>query len=257
LKRTESLTVSEQLVTLRDDPVFTITFSRPEKKNALTGAMYLAAAEALAEADLDPSISAVVFLGAGGAFTAGNDLADFLAASEGKTELPAFTFIKALAQCETPLIAAVEGVAIGIGATLLLHCDLVYAAPDALFRTPFVDLGLVPEAASSLLLPQRVGLARASEILLLGETFDAEEALHLGLINKIIASSDLKTYAIEQAKKFAAKPCAALAATRRLLRGDQAAVLARIEDEAQVFVQLLRSDDARAAFSAFLEKSKS
>ena len=148
----------------RDGRVLVITFDRPEKKNALTGAMYEAATGALLEADRDEKIGAVVFRGAGGAFTAGNDLADFLAAS-GTTELPAFAFIKALALCETPMVAAVEGVAVGIGATLILHCDLVYVTAGTTLRMPFVDLGLVPEAAASLLLPRRIGLAKASAAL--------------------------------------------------------------------------------------------
>lgn len=248
--------MAEHLVVEREGPVLALAFNRPEKKNALTGAMYLAAAEALAEAGRDPSIGAVVFSGAGGAFSAGNDLADFLAASEGEGtgEMPAFTFIKALASCATPLVAAVEGAAIGIGATLILHCDLVYAAPGALFRMPFVDLGLVPEAASSLLLPRRIGLAKASEFLLLGESFDADEALRLGLVNKIVAVPGLHSHALEEARRLAAKPRAALAATRRLLRGDRDAVLARIEEEARFFSDALRSEEAQAAFRAFLGK---
>jgi len=238
----------------REGPVLCLTFDRPDKKNALTGAMYLAATEALAEADRDDSIGAVVFSGAGGAFTAGNDIGDFLRFGSAPDGLPAFAFIKALAACETPLAAAVEGLAIGIGATMILHCDLVYVAPGATFRLPFVDLGLVPEAASSLLLPHRVGLAKASELLLLAEPFGAEEAVRLGLANAIVAAEDLKSFAIERAGRIAAKPRAAIAATRRLMRGDQQAVLARIEEEARFFSEALQSEEARAAFAAFLSK---
>jgi len=155
----------------REGAVLCVTFDRPEKKNALTGAMYLAATQALHDADRDPSIGAIVFAGSGGMFTAGNDIADFLEAREEAEEFPAFTFIKTLAACETPLVAAIGGIAIGIGATLMLHSDLVYVAPGTVFRLPFVDLGLVPEAASSLLLPRRIGSVKAAEFLLLGDAF--------------------------------------------------------------------------------------
>lgn len=239
----------------RDGRVLVITFDRPEKKNALTGAMYETATEALHAADGDETVGAVVFRGAGGAFTAGNDLADFLAASETVAELPAFAFIKALALCETPMIAAVEGVAVGIGATLLLHCDLVYMTAGTMLRMPFVDLGLVPEAASSLLLPRRIGLAKASELLLLGEWVGADEALRLGLANEIIAAGKLRAYAVAQAGRLAAKPRAALTATRRLIRSDRQEVVARIEEEARCFAEALVSDEAKAAFRTFLDKA--
>ncbi|HET6377797.1 MAG TPA: enoyl-CoA hydratase-related protein, partial [Methylocella sp.] len=170
----------------RQGAVLRITFNRPEKKNALNRAMYLAAASALREASSDPSAGAIVLAGSGGVFTSGNDIADFLDPGADAGEFPAFTFIKALAACETPLVAAIEGLAIGIGATMMLHCDLVYVAPDTIFRLPFAGLGLVPEAASSLLLPQRIGMAKAAEFLLLGESFGAEEAVRLGLANAIV-----------------------------------------------------------------------
>lgn len=245
---------AENVVIERDGHVLVMTFDRPDKKNALTGAMYAAVTRALHEADRDESIGAVVFRGAGGSFTAGNDLADFLAAGDTGMELPAFGFIKALATCDTPMVAAVEGVAIGIGATLVLHCDLVYVSPGTVFRMPFVDLGLVPEAASSLLLPRRIGLAKASQFLLLGESFGADEALRLGLANDIIAAGKLRAYAVAQAERLAAKPRAALAATRRLIRGDREEILARIEKEGRCFAEALASDEARAAFESFLQK---
>jgi enoyl-CoA hydratase/carnithine racemase len=231
-----------------------VTFDRPEKKNALTGAMYEAATEALRQADRDPSIGAVVFAGSGGMFTAGNDIADFLTAGAGPGEFPAFTFIKTLAACETPLVAAVEGLAIGIGATMILHCDLVYVAPGTVFRMPFVDLGLVPEAASSLLLPRRIGMAKAAEFLLLGEVFGTEEALQLGLVNAIVPANELHGVALERAGRLAAKPRAAIAATRRLMRGDALEIQVRIAEEARLFAAALLSDEARAAFAAFLGK---
>ncbi len=238
----------------REGRVLLVTFDRPDKMNAMTSAMYLAATQALDDAQRDESIGAVVLRGAGSTFSAGNDIADFLEASDKPDEVPAFAFIKALAACEIPLVAAVEGVAIGVGATMILHCDLVYVSPGAVFRLPFVDLGLVPEAASSLLLPRRVGLAKASELLLLGAPFGAEEAVRLGLANDVIAAGKLKSFATEQAARIAAKPRAALAATRRLIRGDRDAILARIDEEARLFALALRSDEARAAFAAFLAK---
>ena len=236
--------------------VICVTFDRPDKKNALNRAMYICAAEALREADANPSIGAVVFAGSGGVFTAGNDIADFLEASAEPGEFPAFTFIKALAACETPLVGAIEGVAIGIGATMMLHCDLVYVAPDAIFRLPFVDLGLVPEAASSLLLPRRVGMAKAAEFMLLGEVFGAEEAVRLGLANAIVPACELRGFAIERAGRLATKPRAAIAATRRLMRGEHQEILVRIEEEAKLFSAAMRSDEARAAFAAFLGKPR-
>jgi enoyl-CoA hydratase/carnithine racemase len=234
--------------------VLCVTFDRPEKKNALTGAMYMAATQALRQADRDPSIGAVVLAGAGGIFTAGNDIADFLDKAAAPQEFPAFTFIKTLAACETPLIAAIDGLAIGIGATMILHCDLVYAAPDTLFRMPFVDLGLVPEAASSLLLPRRIGMAKAAEFLLLGDAFGADDALRLGLANAIVPAQELHGVALERAGRLAAKPRAALAATRSLMRGGAEEIQARIAEEARLFAIAMQSDDARAAFAAFLGK---
>lgn len=233
-----------------------VTFDRPDKKNALTGAMYVAATEALRQADRDPAIGAVVFAGSGGMFTAGNDIADFLAAGGGSGEFPAFTFIKTLAACETPLVAAVDGIAIGIGATMILHCDLVYVAPGAVFRMPFVDLGLVPEAASSLLLPRRIGMTKAAEFLLLGEAFGAEDALRLGLANAIVPARELHGVAIERAGRLAAKPRTAIAATRRLMRGDAEDIQARIAEEARLFSIAMQSDEARTAFAAFLGKGR-
>lgn len=240
----------------RAGAVLSITFDRPEKKNALSGAMYLAATKVLQDAGFDPSIGAILFAGAGGVFTAGNDLGDFLDADSWEGEFPAFTFIKAVASCETALVAAIDGVAVGIGATMMLHCDLVYVAPETLFRLPFVDLGVVPEAACSLLLPRRIGMAKASEFLLLGESFGPEEAVRLGLANRILPQSELHTFAAAQAQKLAEKPRAALAITRRLLRGERSAILARIEEESRLFAAALRSEEAHAAITSFLEKRR-
>ncbi|WP_051335399.1 enoyl-CoA hydratase-related protein [Methylocapsa acidiphila] len=246
---------SQNIKIEREGRVLHVIFDRPEKKNALTSAMYCAATQALAEAEGDGSIGAVVFSGSGAAFCAGNDIGDFLDAGADLENFPAFVFIKALAGFEKPLVAAVEGIAVGIGATMILHCDLVYVSPGAVFRMPFVDLGLVPEAASSLLLPRRIGLAKASEILLLGAPLGADEAVRLGLANEVVAAGKIKAFATEQAARLAAKPRAALAAARRLIRGNRDEILARIEEEAQLFAIALQSEEARAAFSAFLMKS--
>ncbi|MFE1600884.1 enoyl-CoA hydratase-related protein [Methylobacterium sp. ID0610] len=235
-----------------------IRLNRPEKKNALTGAMYDAMREALLAADAEGSqTGAVVFAGVEGAFSAGNDIADFVArASESFGGAPSLKFIRQLAATRTPMVAAVDGIAVGIGTTLTLHCDLVYATPRALFRMPFVDLGLVPEAASSYLLPRRVGTAKATELLMLAEAFGAEEAARLGLANAVVPSDALLEHALAQAAKLAAKPRGALAATRALIRGDRAAVEAAMDAEAKAFDAALRSPEAQAAFRAFLEKGK-
>ena len=248
--------MTEHVSVARDGDVLVVRLNRPEKKNAMTRAMYDACVEAFGQADRD-RLGAILVTGSGGSFMAGNDLADFLAAAERPDELSAFHFITALARLETPLVAAVEGVAVGVGTTMLLHCDLVYAAPSAAFRLPFVDLGLVPEAASSLLLPRRVGLAKASELLLLGEPFGAEEALRLGLVNGVVPADELFAHALERARRLAAKPREAIAATRRLIRGDRSEILSAMEREAAAFRQALASPAAKAAFAAFLSKAKS
>lgn len=248
--------MTDHIQLVRDGAVLAITFARPDKKNALSSAMYEALIVALNVADRDEEIGAILFVGSGGAFTAGNDIGDFLAGTRAAHGAPAFRFIKALANCDTPMVAAVEGVAVGVGTTMLLHCDLVYAAPGATFRMPFVDLGLVPEAASSLLVPRRFGAAKAAELLLLGEPFDGAEAYRLGLVNAVVPNDALLAHARSKAQALAAKPRAAIAATRRLLRGDRAEVLARMEEESAAFAKALTSPEAKRAFEAFLAKSK-
>ena len=249
--------MTQDVSILRDDGVLTIRLDRPAKKNALTSAMYEVMIAAFDEAARDPAIGAILVRGGDGVFTAGNDIGDFVAAAGGDPgSMAAWRFIEALAALETPLVAAIEGLAIGIGTTMILHCDLVYAAPDALFKMPFVDLGLVPEAGSSLLLPQRIGLARASELLMLGDSLDGEAAARLGLVNEILPAPALYERATTAARRLAAKPRNALAATRRLLRGDRAPLAARMREEAEAFAKALRSDEARAAFAAFVDKPK-
>lgn len=247
--------MSEILLT-RADGVLTIRLARPQKKNALTAAMYEAMIAAFAEAEADPQIGAILIRGGDGAFTAGNDIQDFIAAAQAPGDMAAMRFVEALACLEKPLIAAIEGVAVGVGATLILHCDLVYAAPDARFSMPFVDLGLVPEAGSSLLLPQRIGMARASEILLLGAAISAADAHRLGLVNEVLPAERLYDHAQARAATLAAKPRAAVAATRRLLRGDRADLHAQMQREGQAFSQALKSGEAQKAFMAFMARSK-
>ncbi|WP_132255111.1 enoyl-CoA hydratase-related protein [Methylobacterium segetis] len=237
-------------------PVRAITIRRLEKKNAIIGPMYDAMREALVSADAEGSgIGAVLFSGSAGVFTAGNDLADFLAMAGGPfSESPPLRFIRQLARTRTPMVAAVDGIAVGIGTTLTLHCDLVYASPSARFRMPFVELGLVPEAASSYLLPRRVGHLRATEMLILSEAYDADTAVGLGLANAVIPADMLAEHALAQARRLAALPRGAVAATRRLIRGDQAAVEAALEAEAVAFDAQLRSEEAQGALRAFFAR---
>lgn len=242
-------------VTIQDEPggVRLIVLARPEKKNALTGAMYDSMSAALAEADASDAIGAIVFAGQPGVFSAGNDLADFLEGARASfKDAPALRFIRQLARTRTPMVAAVDGIAVGIGATLTLHCDLVFVGPNARFRMPFVELGLVPEAASSLLLPRRVGWLKATELLILSEPYDADAAVALGLANAVIPSDMLIEHALAQAARIAALPREAVAASRRLIRGDRTAIEAAIEDEAQAFEERLNSPDAQGALRGFL-----
>lgn len=238
------------------DRVQTIRLTRAAKKNAITSAMYSALRTALLDGDRRDDVSAHVLFGQPGAFSAGSDIVEFLARSSGAGDLsgPILEFIRTLPLIQKPLIAAVDGIAVGVGCTLLLHCDLVYATPASTFRTPFLDLGLVPEAGSSLLAPLRMGYVRAFELLVLGETFDAGRAVHAGLVNAVVPASELEAKALGAARKLAAKPPEALAHCRRLLRGEPHAVSARIDEEAAIFAQCLSSSEAREAFRAFLEK---
>jgi enoyl-CoA hydratase/carnithine racemase len=240
----------------RDGQVLCATLARTEKKNALTGAMYRALVEALALAGRDETVGAVLLRGKDGIFTAGNDIADFLAAVGSAEASDGSLFIRALATFEKPLVAAVDGPAIGIGTTLCFHCDLVYAAPGARFQMPFVNLGLVPEAGASLLAPQRFGYARAAEFIMLAESFDASTAHDLGLVNAIVEPDQLYAHALEKAQALAAKPRDALLATRRLLRGDPAILKARMDEELRLFGEAVRSPQARTAFMAFMQKAK-
>jgi enoyl-CoA hydratase/carnithine racemase len=240
------------------DGVQLVRLLRAEKKNALVGAMYEAMLRALSDAERDEAIAAHVFIGSGGVFTAGNDINDFLhRAKDGSQDhAPSQRFIERLPQVTKPMLAAVDGLAVGIGVTLLLHCDLVYATPAASFRAPFVDLGLIQEAGSSLLGPARLGHARAFELLVLGEAWGAERALAAGLVNAIVPAGELEVTAVAAARRLAAKPRAAMLAARRLLKGDPTLVSATIAREADEYRRLLGAPEAVEAFSAFLEKRK-
>ncbi len=245
-------TLTEDIEVGREGVVMSAAFARPQKKNAITGAMYEALIEAFDEAERDPEIGALVISGKGGVFTAGNDIGDFLAVALHETgEFPAWRFVSKVAAFEKPLIAAIDGLAIGVGTTLCLHCDLVYAAPTARFQMPFVNLGLVPEAGSSLLAPQRFGRARASELLLLAEPFGADRALELGLINAVVPQSELMAHAMGKAAALAAKPRAALLATRRLMRGDPEALKAQMAAEMHAFTAALKSPRGACGVSGF------
>ncbi len=248
--------MSEHIKTSRQGPVLNIVLARADKKNALTGGMYLSLIEAFDEADGDSAIRAILISGEGGNFTAGNDIADFLGGAKFDNDFPALRFIRRLAILDTPLIAAVEGNAIGIGTTMLFHCDLVYATADARLQMPFVNLALVPEAASSLLVPRRVGPQKATELLMLGEPMDGTEAHRVGLVNTVVTSHMLHAHAMERAQVLASKPPKAVAATRRLIRGNPDELLERIDLEAQEFNKALHSQEAREVFMAFLAKGK-
>lgn len=248
----------DEVIVETRDGIQTIRFNRPEKKNALTRAMYDRIIDALVAGDASGQVSAHVFLGGDGVFTAGNDIGDF-ARHDGKARDPdrgAPGLIRLLPVVEKPMIAAVDGLAVGIGTTMLFHCDLVYASPAASLRTPFLDLGIVPEAGSSLLAPLRMGPQRAFELLCLGEPFDARRACDAGLVNQVVPSEELEAAAMKAAARLVAKPPGALAAARKLLRGDPSAILAQIEKETEVFAERLSSGEAKEAFSAFLEKRK-
>ena len=231
--------------------------ARPEKKNALTAGMYQTMADALASADRDPAVRVILISGAGGNFTAGNDLADFLATPPMDESAPVYQFIEGFAKLQKPFVAAVEGVAIGVGTTMLLHCDLVYAGSGARFALPFANLGLTPEAASSLLLPLRAGHARAAEMLMLGEAFSAQVALEIGIVNAVLPDAQVLAHALERCRKLTTQPAASLRHTKLLMKRAQSALIREtMSVEAEVFRERLVSHEAREAFAAFFEKRK-
>jgi enoyl-CoA hydratase/carnithine racemase len=244
----------EELLTSLADGVLTVTMNRPARKNALTGAMYERFAGALEAAEHDPAVRAVLICGVPGAFSAGNDLQDFLSAGEVREARPAHLLIRALTNTTLPLVAAVDGVAVGIGTTMLLHCDFVYASSAAKFALSFINLGLCPEAGSSLLLTRLAGYQKAAELLLLGETFDVQTAQSIGLVGEVLESAALLAHAQAVAAKLAAKPRAAMRISKALLRRPEEPLAARVEAEIVDFTALLGGDAAREIMGAFLEK---
>jgi enoyl-CoA hydratase/carnithine racemase len=250
--------MAELVIVADDGPVRTVRMNRPEKKNALTLPMYDAMAAAIESAPQNPSTRCVLIAGAPTAFCAGNDIGDFVSMAVGSGALgaPILRFLHALARCEMPLIAAVQGNAVGVGTTMLLHCDHVVAASNARFATPFVGLGLVPEAASSLLAPRLMGQARAFSLLVMGRPLGADEAKAAGLINTVVAPEAVEAEAMKAAREIAALPPQGVLASRRLMRGKPDEIIARIDEEAELFKARLQSAEARAAFEAFLTRKK-
>ena len=241
----------------KEQHTLTLQFNRPAKKNAITSAMYQQMVDALKEAESDADIRVILFIGSPQIFTAGNDLDDFMRNPPSTSESPVHQFLWQISHAEKPLVAAVAGAAVGIGTTMLLHCDLVYAAENARFSMPFVQLGLCPEAASSLLLPRLAGYQRAAEKLLLGEAFSAEEALQMGLVNRVVEPDQLMACAAAQVAKLAALPAASLRATKRLMKSPQVAeVEAQMVSENHAFGAMLSAPEAKEAFAAFFEKRK-
>ncbi|AKE52561.1 enoyl-CoA hydratase [Kangiella geojedonensis] len=242
--------VTSQLV----NNVLHIDFHREDKKNALTSEMYTALTSILAKAKSTDEVNVVLFKGSEGCFCAGNDIADFLQQTVLDEGSPVLKFLQEVTNFDKPMVAAVSGPAVGIGTTLLLHCDLVYATDQTYFSLPFVDLGLCPEAGSSYLLPRQLGYVQAAELLLLAEPFDAAKAKELGIINDIVDSESYIEVAQEKAEKLASKPAHALRVSRQLLRSNSGLVSKAIEREARSFSELLGSEEAKAIFKKFLEK---
>ncbi len=236
------------------DGILHLRMAREEKKNALTGAMYMSMVSAMKAANAEPATRVIVISAEGSMFSAGNDVMDFLKITSTMEEAPPATFIRAIATCEKPLIAAVNGAAVGVGATMLLHCDLVYASAEASLSTPFVNLALVPEAGASLLLPMRIGYQRAARMLLLAEPMSAQEALTAGLFNEIVPLDRLLDHAMAKAKILASKAPGSLATSRRLMRNGMDVLEAHMTEEMVLFGKALQSPEAREAFTAFMEK---
>jgi enoyl-CoA hydratase/carnithine racemase len=239
------------------DGIQTITFNRPAKKNAITAAMYQQLVDALRVAQDDASVRVILIAGQPDIFTAGNDVEDFLKTPPSGNESPVIRFLHAISTAEKPIVAAVRGAAVGVGTTMLLHCDLVYAGRSARFSLPFAQLGLCPEAASSLLLPRMIGYHLAAEKLMLGEPFGADEARAIGFVNQVLDDDAVLAHAEKQAAKLAALPASAIRTTKWLMKSDHGSAIAeRMQKENQAFREMLGSPEAKEAFSAFLEKRR-
>ena len=241
-----------------DGPVRTLRMNRPAKKNALTPEMYDAMAAAIEESGTNGAIRCLLIAGGPGAFCAGNDIGDFMKAADegGALGAPTLRFLYSLVRCEKPLVAAVAGVAVGVGTTMLLHCDYVVAAADARFSTPFVALGLTPEAASSLIAPRIMGHANAFSLLVMGRPLDAGEAKALGIVTTVVAASEVEAEAMKAARDISALPPEGVLASRRLLRGTREEIITRIDVEAEEFKVRLKLPEARAAFAGFLTRKR-
>jgi enoyl-CoA hydratase/carnithine racemase len=250
--------MTEHVIVNDEAGIRTIRMNRPEKKNALTLAMYDAMTDALETASANDTVRCVVFAGVPGAFSAGNDLADFLAATQGtgRWSAQALRFLPALVHCRKPLVAAVSGVAVGIGTTMLLHCDYVAVATDARLSTPFVGLGLVPEAASSLLAPRMMGPRRAFELLVMGHVLNALQAKECGIANVVVAPEDVDAMGLKAAREIATLPTGAVAAARALMRGSGDELEARIALEGKIFNERLQSPEAKTALEAFFARKR-
>ncbi|MCP4070356.1 MAG: crotonase/enoyl-CoA hydratase family protein [Hyphomicrobiales bacterium] len=249
--------MSEFIEISNEEGVTTLRFDRPEKKNAITADMYQDMADAIDTANADADVRCILFLGHSGAFTAGNDIADFarIAMSGGeRSSMAVFEFLERIIMAKKPMVAGVDGLAIGVGTTMLMHCDHVIASHIASFRTPFVDLGLIPEAGSSLFAPRLMGHHRAFWLLAMGEKFSPEQAREAGLVSQIVASDDLETQAVKTARSIAAKPPQAMEISRKLIRGDRSDILARMREEAELFGKRLLSEEAKQAFMAFMNR---
>ncbi len=248
--------MSENVVISRADGVLEIRLDRPEKKNALTRAMYDAMAAAFEQVDTDPTLRVALLTGTGDTFTSGNDITDFQSRTASGERSSASRFLPAISSMQKPLIAAVNGAAVGVGTTMLAHCDLIIAARSARFVMPFTSLGLVPEAASSLLFPRLLGYQRASALLLLGEPMDAETAHEWGFVNRVVDDAALMDTARDMARRLAALPPQAVRLSKRLIRHGEPDVAGRMEEELVLFRERLGSPEAKEAFAAFTEKRK-
>jgi len=249
--------MNDQVAVNTVDGVTTLRIERPDKQNALTSHMYDVMSDALAFGDSSSRVRCFLIMGMPGVFTAGNDIEDLQSFAEnGAIGDSAVHFLKTLAMLEKPIVAAVDGLAVGIGTTLLLHCDYVVASEWATFSAPFVDLGLVPEAGSSLIAPRLMGHQRAFELLVMGEQFDAKRAYQAGFVNKVVAAEDVEPIAMAAAQAIAAKPPEAVRSALKLMRGDRLEVAQRIQKEAATFTELLRSPAARDALQEFIDRPR-
>lgn len=248
--------ISQYIQSRRDGFVQVLRIARPDKKNALTADMYAALADGIAAAEADRNVRAIALLGSHGVFCAGNDIGDFLSNPPHDADAPVIRYLLALARSTVPLVAGVDGDAVGIGTTTLLHCDLVLVTARARLRLPFVNLGLVPEAGSTLLLPRIMGHVRAAELIMMADPFDGARAVELGIANHVVPPEALEDTVMDLAHRLAGQPPTAMREAKRLLKGDTKLLEAQIMEEIRVFTGQLTSPEAREAFTAFMEKRK-